>query len=207
MIPLYAVATFSLATSAVGVVGSLSGLIARRHAQSFWPWFGFGAACVAIATQLPQQPQLVLLLTPVAAAVMAPDLAGEDRWDHNAQLRSWWWIRFLVVALVGVMACSCSVITMATLKRSASASATIVRTQTIEWSVSPQGGRMTYGKEIAYKFSVGAVTYESSAARQWNPDEITAAHVCYDPGDPGGSHALEPAGFPCGNPTFENSDR
>ncbi len=199
------VASGSIALATILAVGSLTALIAQRRGLRPPIWFAGGAICVAIATQLPQWPQLILTICPIAAACLAMPDDARRRSFGNAQFRSWWWIRLFLVVLVYVLVYALVTATLASIKRQATASATVVDQQTISWSVTARG-RETFGLRVVYKFTVDGREFDGTARRDWGRGQMVGAKVCYDPADPGGSHSLQEANFSCGLIEFQPAD-
>jgi hypothetical protein len=204
VISIYLLATAALVGAATLTIGCLAGLIAERHGQTFRWWFAGGAACVIAATQLPPQPQLVLAAVPVAAAILAPDLPNAVAPFGRSRVLSWWWLRILVIALAGLGVASCSLITMSSIKRTASAPASVVKQMTVAVDTGPRGETI-YRTLIEYTFVVERSTHHGLATRRMSRD-FEGWHVCYDPGNPAASHSLQPPGFACGGLDFAPTD-
>jgi hypothetical protein len=202
----YGLATIALVAVSLLVIGGVTALIAERRGQDWRIWFVIGAGCVAIATQLPQAPQLIVAtVVPLGTAATTLVDPTRTRAFERAQVRSWWWLRIFSLGLVGILVYACSVETMGALKRTGMAVAVVENVETIEWAVTAYG-LTTYGVAVRYSFQIDKARFEGRAARDWTRSDLVDLRVCYDPADPAGSHSLHLHDFACGTVAFDRSD-
>jgi hypothetical protein len=81
------------------------------------------------------------------------------------------------------------------LRRSDTADATIVNSYPTILSGGDKAPAV-YGLVISYQFEAGGRWYAGTARKRWVSTD--GAKVCYDPTDPGGTHALVKASYTCG---------
>ena len=160
--------------------------------------------------------QLATVLLVAVAAIVAACLCvliaerlsarrSGRRW--TTKLSSIWWLKLGALLLAGFLAYAPISAGMASAARSATAQPVIVSKQAIEWSAGWHGSATLSGVSVRYSFTADGRTYSGEARRQWSLDDVTTSKVCYDPGDPAGSHSLEQAGYSCGTFDLHTSDR
>jgi hypothetical protein len=104
--------------------------------------------------------------------------------------------RFLKIALVVLLLGGATVAIVGQVEASRRTQSAPVAIRDVDLPADPHPG-VNANKLITYTFDVGGREAIGHALRSWSLDEIYAAHVCYDPADPG-NNLLVKSGVTCG---------
>jgi hypothetical protein len=191
------------------VVGSICAAIAEWKGASQRRWFAVGAVVPVAAFFVSGWLSVALTALPIVAVVARPS-SLDDRYlsFRDKGRRSDAYIKLGVVSLVALFGYAIVGGGTASSKRSASTSPTINSTEAVLLSGGDGKTPARYGLAIDYTFTVDNQAYEAFARRDWSTGRVGSARVCYDPTDPGGSHALETDTYSCGGfDPFHEADR
>ncbi len=177
--------------------GAVSVLVAERRDLPRRPYFLVGVGCGLAATFFGDLARVVVLCGGPAVALAVPAREADPIRRRISQADATWWLQVALLVFAGIVAYSLLGGGMESLKRSATAPAEIVDRYPTVLSGGNDKTPAIYGLVVRYEFTVAGVTYSGTARKRWS--QTDGAKVCYDPDDPGGTHALEKSGYACGS--------
>jgi hypothetical protein len=185
----------------VAVVATISGwacaLLAQRRRVPARRWLGFGMAAGLVASALPS-PLSYAIVGLAALAVFSDPDAPVDTGPVERDSYRLWWVKVGCLVFAGLIAYAPLAGGLASLKRNATASATVISTTPINVTSNPYRGTGSSGLSIEYQFVAEGRQVQGLARRTWESDELHDLKVCYDPADPDHSHMLVLPGYDCG---------
>jgi hypothetical protein len=209
MSPVHVAAAFLTILVTVIVIGSVCATEgALKHSLPIG-WGLGGAGCVLIGAFLGGWPQIILTVAPIVAVLtLKKQPTTYEEQIHEMHVvgprHSNLMIAKLGIVLAAVLLPYVAFAgLLASAQRTGAAQATIVSKEQVT-AARTVGARRTYNyltMSITYTFTADGKVRKSTTQRNWTPEQISSAKVCYDPYDIDGSHSLELSGYTCG--TFD----